>query len=247
MENRDHLLRHTPFRNCCAGGCSDSPERVALREKEFGCWNNYTWDQYYERCARPALGLEQIGFEQADTIAIISDNIPEMLVMAIGAQAVGGDFGRRSTKPVCRMKSPASSTTWTSAWSSATIRSRWTSSLRCATGSRRCSKVIYEDPRGMRDYRSDDWFMFHRRAATRWASRRSTADPERFDRLVDRGQARRCLPPLPDLRHHRAAQGRHDDPSQLHQHGASDHQGRSRWRKPTNMSRFCPLPGSASR
>ena len=61
-----------------------------MREKEFGCWNNMTWAHYYEQVRRAALGLEQAGLAPGDTFAVISDNIPEMLVMAVGAQAAGG-------------------------------------------------------------------------------------------------------------------------------------------------------------
>jgi long-chain acyl-CoA synthetase len=47
-------------------------------------------------------------------------------------------------------------------------------------------KVLYEDPRGMRDYRSDDWFMFIDDLYALGETAR-TENPERFDQLIDAG------------------------------------------------------------
>ena len=64
-------------------------EKVALREKDFGTWNCYTWNVYYDYVRKTGLGLHRLGVQKGDTIALIGDNIPEMLFMAIGAQAIG--------------------------------------------------------------------------------------------------------------------------------------------------------------
>ena len=105
-----------------------SPEGVALREKEFGCWNNNTWAHYYEqvRKTRPS-AWSRSGFEPGDTFAVISDNIPEMLVMAVGAQAAGGmSAGHLPVEPPGRdRRHPRLHGRALS--SSATTRSRWTS------------------------------------------------------------------------------------------------------------------------
>ena len=48
-------------------------------------------------------------------------------------------------------------------------------------------KVIYEDPRGMRGYRSDDWFMFIE-DLYEMGEQAHQEDPERFEKLVDQGK-----------------------------------------------------------
>ncbi len=63
--------------------------KVALREKDFGYWNNYTWNDFYDHVRKIALGLESVGVKKGDKLALIGDNIPEMLFMAIGAQSIG--------------------------------------------------------------------------------------------------------------------------------------------------------------
>src|SRR5210317_350943 len=89
MQEREHLLQHT-IPQLLRWRVNETGDKVALREKDFGCWNSYTWNQYYDSVRKTGLGLRKIGFDKGDKVAIISDNIPETLYMAIGAQAVGG-------------------------------------------------------------------------------------------------------------------------------------------------------------
>ena len=64
--------------------------QVALREKDFGYWRTYSWDEYYAQVRKVALGLEKLGLEKGSKVALIGDNIPELLFVAIGTQALGG-------------------------------------------------------------------------------------------------------------------------------------------------------------
>ena len=52
------------------------PERVAIREKDLGIWQSYTWRDYFARARRIALGLASLGFTRGDKTAIIGDNRP---------------------------------------------------------------------------------------------------------------------------------------------------------------------------
>ncbi|MCP4296570.1 MAG: long-chain fatty acid--CoA ligase, partial [Proteobacteria bacterium] len=67
-----------------------SPDAVALREKEFGIWNNYSWEQYYHRVQQCALSLDALGIKKDDKIAMVGDNIPEMLFIELAVQSLGG-------------------------------------------------------------------------------------------------------------------------------------------------------------
>ena len=53
------------------------PDAVALREKEFGVWQEITWAGYLDRVRRFSLGLRALGVVAGDTVAIIGDNRPE--------------------------------------------------------------------------------------------------------------------------------------------------------------------------
>ncbi len=88
MENRDHLIELT-IPQLLRWRVKQTPDKVALREKDFGRWNNFTWQEYYELVAKTALGLEKIGLKEDDKLALICDNIPEMLIVSIATHAVG--------------------------------------------------------------------------------------------------------------------------------------------------------------
>ncbi len=64
-------------------------DRVALREKEFGIWQEVTWAEYVEHVRLFSLGLISLGLQPGDKIAIIGDNRPEWLYAELAAQAAG--------------------------------------------------------------------------------------------------------------------------------------------------------------
>lgn len=66
------------------------PNKVALREKRFGIWQSFTWQQYLARVRDFALGLHCMGFDRGDHIAIIGDNRPEWVISELAAQSMGG-------------------------------------------------------------------------------------------------------------------------------------------------------------
>jgi long-chain acyl-CoA synthetase len=63
---------------------------VAIREKDLGIWQSYTWRDYFERSRRIALGLASLGFDRGDKTAIVGDNRPELYWAVLATQALGG-------------------------------------------------------------------------------------------------------------------------------------------------------------
>jgi long-chain acyl-CoA synthetase len=66
------------------------PHRVAIREKDLGIWQSYTWRDYFARARRIALGLAALGFARGDKTAIIGDNRPELYWALAATQSLGG-------------------------------------------------------------------------------------------------------------------------------------------------------------
>ena len=64
-------------------------DKVALREKDLGIWQNITWQLYYEKTKHFGLGLLTLGLQRKDKISILSENNPEWLYADIGSQAMG--------------------------------------------------------------------------------------------------------------------------------------------------------------
>ncbi len=65
-------------------------ERTALREKEFGIWQSFSWREYHDHVRDFSLGLVALGLQRGDKVAIIGDNRPEWVWAEIAAQAAGG-------------------------------------------------------------------------------------------------------------------------------------------------------------
>ena len=185
MENKDHLTEYS-IPQLLRWRVETTGEKVALREKEFGCWNSITWNQYYTLVRKTGLGLKKLGLEKEDKIAIISDNIPEALYMAIGTQAVGGVSSAiyQTSLPeeiggileyldvrfvFCSDQEQVDKVV--------EVRDRLPF----------VKKVIYEDPRGMRGYTADDWFMSIE-DIYRLGEQAHGEDPELFNTLVDEGK-----------------------------------------------------------
>ena len=62
----------------------------AMREKEFGIWQSWTWRQLSEDVQDLASGLAELGFRRGDKLAIIGDNRPRLYGAMCAAQALGG-------------------------------------------------------------------------------------------------------------------------------------------------------------
>ncbi|MCE2456015.1 MAG: AMP-binding protein [Gemmatimonadetes bacterium] len=68
---------------------AETPDAVALREKEFGIWREIAWGDYGARVRAFALGLLELGVDRGDRVAIIGDNRPEWMIAELAAQSVG--------------------------------------------------------------------------------------------------------------------------------------------------------------
>src|SRR3990170_4424586 len=62
---------------------------VAMREKEFGIWQEFTWKEYHDHVKYFSLGLTSLGLSPGDKVAIIGDNRPEWVWAEVAAQAAG--------------------------------------------------------------------------------------------------------------------------------------------------------------
>ncbi len=63
---------------------------VAMREKEFGIWQEFTWKDYNDRVKWMTLGMRALGVGQGDVVGIIGENRPEWVWAEISAHALRG-------------------------------------------------------------------------------------------------------------------------------------------------------------
>ena len=65
-------------------------DRTAIREKDFGIWQSWTWAQALDEVQLLACGLAALGFRRGDKLAVIGDNRPRLYWGMVAAQALGG-------------------------------------------------------------------------------------------------------------------------------------------------------------
>src|SRR5499425_2866977 len=65
-------------------------DRPAIREKDRGIWQTWTWKQYQDQVRDLALGLAALGFHRSDRLSVIGDNRPRLYWAQVAAQCLGG-------------------------------------------------------------------------------------------------------------------------------------------------------------
>jgi len=64
--------------------------KTAIREKDLGIWQSWTWSQVTEEVRALACGLAALGFKRGDKLAIVGDNRPRLYWSMVAAQCLGG-------------------------------------------------------------------------------------------------------------------------------------------------------------
>jgi long-chain acyl-CoA synthetase len=70
--------------------CQELKTKVAHREKDYGIWLSYTWDDFYEHARLIGLGLLSLGLKRGEVVSILSEDNKEWIYTDLGVQSVGG-------------------------------------------------------------------------------------------------------------------------------------------------------------
>jgi len=65
-------------------------KKVAIRKKDFGIWQEYSWKDYYEIVRSISLGLVSLGLKSGDEVAIIGDAEPEWYWAELATHSASG-------------------------------------------------------------------------------------------------------------------------------------------------------------
>jgi long-chain acyl-CoA synthetase len=65
-------------------------QKTAMRQKELGIWQSYSWADSYNHVRRLCLGLVSLGLQRGDKVCIIGDNDPQYFWAQLAVQAAGG-------------------------------------------------------------------------------------------------------------------------------------------------------------
>ncbi|MGB1289191.1 MAG: AMP-binding protein, partial [Aggregatilineales bacterium] len=63
-------------------------DKIAMRKKRYGLWQEYTWQQVYEHVTDFAMGLVSLGLSAGEAVCIIGENDPEMYWAQMAAHAM---------------------------------------------------------------------------------------------------------------------------------------------------------------
>ncbi len=64
--------------------------KPAMREKNRGIWQPYSWQRYWEETRDFSLGLAAAGFKAGDKLAVIGENRPRLYFAQLAAMCLGG-------------------------------------------------------------------------------------------------------------------------------------------------------------
>ncbi len=160
--------------------------KVALREKEFGIWQPYSWQDYFEHVRDFTLGLVALGLVKGDTISIIGDNRPEWLFAELSAQSAGaigiGIYQDAILKEVSYIINLAESK-----FIVAEDQEQVDKVLDMGDELTTVKHIVYTDPRGMRKY--DDARLISFQEVEALGKEHEQAHPGAYDALVNATQA----------------------------------------------------------
>jgi long-chain acyl-CoA synthetase len=63
--------------------------RIAVRHKDLGIWQSWTWEQVLDEVRAFSVGLEEIGLKRGDKFAVIGSNRPRLYWAMCAGQALG--------------------------------------------------------------------------------------------------------------------------------------------------------------
>ncbi|HLQ85974.1 MAG TPA: long-chain fatty acid--CoA ligase [Salinisphaeraceae bacterium] len=185
MHELPDITRHDTFPKLLAYNAQHWPEEIALREKEYGIWQEYSWRDYADAVESFALGMAALGLQRGDVVGIIGDNRPEWVQCEIASHAVGamslGIYQDSLVEEVAYLLNYAQ------------VRilmcedeEQADKALELADACASVEYVIYHDPRGMRKYA--DARLISQQALFDKAAALRRAQPERYQAMVDAGK-----------------------------------------------------------
>jgi len=133
-------------------------ERIAIREKNFGIWQAYTWKDYLEYTKKVALGLAALGLKRGSTLGIITNNHPEWLFTELGAQSLGAITLNLFASAVAKELAFGLGRVQ-AGHVVAEDQEQVDKLLEVKEEISFVQKVIYVDPTGMRTYADDPWLL----------------------------------------------------------------------------------------
>jgi len=161
-------------------------QRTALCMKNFGIWRRYSWEEYYLNVKYFSLGLISLGLETGDVACIIGDNEPEWLWGEFATQAAGGittgifvDSIPSEVKHIAEQSEAK--------FAIVNDQEQTDKFLEIKGDLPLLKKVIYWDPKGLRNY--DDPLLISFSEVIQLGKEYEKTHPGLFEENVEKGKA----------------------------------------------------------
>jgi long-chain acyl-CoA synthetase len=159
-------------------------DKVAMREKEFGIWRPFTWQDYLENVKYLSLGMVSLGLEKGDKVAMIGDNRPEGLWAEMAALCAGGiavwlfqDCMMDEVKYIIDHSD--------SRFFMGETQEEVDKALSIKDQCPKLEWVIWDDPKGMRNYHQD--FLVSMKRVCELGKELERKEPDLFENLIKDG------------------------------------------------------------
>ena len=161
---------------------SEHGDEIALREKDFGLWRVFTWNDYQSRVHDFALGMVELGLGRGDVIGIIGDNRPDWVSAEIATHAIGA-MCLGLYRDVLDEEAAYLLSYGEARLVFAEDEEQVDKLLALAERVPNLKHIVYSDPRGMRKY--DDPRLMEADKLAEMGRDRAAREPGLYDRLVD--------------------------------------------------------------
>jgi long-chain acyl-CoA synthetase len=161
------------------------PDRPAIREKDLGIWQVWTWRQTLDEVRRLACGFAALGLKRGDKLAVVGDNRPQLYWSMVAAQSLGAvpvPIYQDAAAPEVMFVLDHAEVRFAVAEDQEQVDKLLEIKERCP----RLEQIFYDDGRGLRNYRQP---FLHSVDAVHEAGRaRDAAEPGFFAAEVAKGK-----------------------------------------------------------
>ena len=166
------------------------PDAPAVREKDLGIWQTWRWTQAATEVREIACGLASLGFEAGDNLAIVGANRPHLYFAVIAAQCLRGVpvplYQDAVASEMVFMLDDAAVEFVVVEDQEQVDKLLECRDLQAQAGQARIRHIVYDDPRGLRNYEQPGLLGYEqlRELGRAW----DAANPGVFDASVAAGQ-----------------------------------------------------------
>ena len=158
--------------------------KVAMREKEFGIWIPFTWQDYYDNVKYLSLGMVSLGLKKGDKVSMMGDNRPEGLwaeIAAMCAGAIGVWLFRDCMMDEVKYIIDHSDTAFFVGETQEEVDKALSIKDECP----KLKWIIWDDPKGMRNYHQD--FLISIKKVQELGRELDQKEPDLFEKTINEG------------------------------------------------------------